>query len=493
VSSFLSELGGITAGVGAEGLAFAAGFAASHALEPEAITIRQDAWHAAQVRRLDAMIAAAIASENIAAYDTMQAEATYSGTEASRFAYLYHLNLVAPGTGELLSMLRRGTINPGNFTHGLRKNKYEPMWDDALKELETVRLSPAELALGIVRSVVRDPGLLVVTLDTDGSTIPKYPQWPGDVLAEAKAGGIDKDRLRALVGEVGLPGSPQQMASAVFRKIINRPAFNLAILEGDIRPEYADAIFEQAREIPTLGQMMEHALRGFEDVASAQTNAERHGTKAEDSQLVYDNLGRAPSVHTVLVGLRRGGVYDGPTDQIPKVYIEAMRRSNLRPEWFNIAYAARQTYPSAFVIRALLTGGAITKARGDDLFNKIGWPEDLATEVADFYGVATATKPDPHVTKADNQLWTAQHTAYVKDRSDDAFATETLTQLGAAAAAIPTVLARWGREREIQRAGLSAAQIKKAYTEATFTKDEATARLVELGWSAADAGVYLGE
>ena len=55
------------------------------------------------------------------------------------------------------------------------------------------------------------------------------------------------------------------------------------------------------------------------------------------------------------------------------------------------------------------------------------------------------------------------------------------------------MLALWQEERELVRAGLTAAQIKKAYSEATFTKDEATARLVELQWSAADAAVYLGE
>ena len=499
MGTLLSELGGITAGVGAEGLAFAAGFAASHALEPEAVTIRQDAWNAAQVLRIPPEAAAAIAAENIAAYENMVGEAHYYGWDDSRFAYLYHLNLVAPGTGELLNMLRRGTINPGNFTHGLRKNKYEPMWDAALKELETVRLSPAELALGIVRSVVKDPGLLVVTIDTDGSTIPKYPQWPGDTLAEAAAGGIDKDRLRTLVGEVGLPASPQQMASAVFRKIVNRAAFNLAILEGDIRPEYADAIFDQARQILTAGEYAELELRGFLTAAEREAHTAKHGMSTEDSQLLYDVQGRAPAVHTVLIGLRRGGVYDGPIDTIPKAFIEAMQRGNLRPEWYNIAYAARESYPSAFVIRALLTGGAISKTRGDDLFNKIGWPEDLATEVADFYGVATGTKADPHVTKAQTQLWNTIHASYKSGEIDGVQATQALPSAGVAAGSVADVLKVWDVEKALPRKTLTAAQVKKAYSEsaindgtgAAWTKDEALAALMALGYSAASANDFL--
>jgi hypothetical protein len=103
------------------------------------------------------------------------------------------------------------------------------------------------------------------------------------------------------------------------------------------------------------------------------------------------------------------------------------------------------------------------------------------------------TSADPHVTKAQNQLWTATHSSYVKDRSTDAEAQSTLGTLGVAATAIPAVLRLWQAERALVRAGLTAAQIKKAYSEATFTQPEAVARLVELGWSAADAGVYLGE
>ena len=339
MSSFLSELGGISAGVGVEGLAFAAGFAAAHALEPEAVTIKQDAWHAAQVLRMDPATAALAAAENYASYENMAAEASYSGWDASRFAYLYRVTLEAPGTGELLQMLRRKTISEGNFTHGLRKARLEPMWDDALAELAVARLSPQELALGIVRSTVKDPGLLVVTLDTKDSTIPKYPQWPGDALAEAEAGGIDKDRLRAMVGAVGLPMSPQQAASATFRKIINRAAFNLSILEGDIRPEYADAIFEQARQILTAGEYAELQLRGYYDRSTRLTHTAKHGMSEADSDLLYDVQGRGLSLHAAFIGERRGGVFEGDTSAIPAWAMFQLQRGNLRPEVYNLAWA----------------------------------------------------------------------------------------------------------------------------------------------------------
>lgn len=501
MSSIFEEIGGLTGGVAAEGLAFAAGFAAARALGPAAATIEQDAWNAAPVRRIPDTLAAEIAAENIAAYNTMQSEATYSGWDASRFAYLYHLNLVAPGTGELLTMLRHGTINPGNFTHGLRKNKLEPMWDAAIAELQTQRLDPAQLALGVVRSTVKDPGLLVVTLDTEGSTIPPYPQWPGDTLAEFLAGGVDKDRARVLVGSVGLPMSPQQAASAAFRKIINRQAFNLSILEGDIRPEYADAIYEQARQIPTVGEMMEHSLRGFESLASAKTNAERHGMLAQDAQLVYDNLGRAPGLHAVTTALARGGDYDGTPQTIPEPYLSAVQRANIRPEWYDLEYANRYTYPSGFQIKseAPVMGEALT----EQTLLEVGWKPELAKFFATHWAnpTASASTASSHASKAATQLWNTTHNSYKAGEIPQTTAAANLTTLGVSPTEQTEVFGYWNAERDTIRKSLSASQIKKAYTSQTtnpdtgvaWTLQEAIDRLLALGYDQADATTLLEE
>ena len=64
--------------------------------------------------------------------------------------------------------------------------------------------------------------------------------------------------------------SPQQAASSLFRRLLlpNGKRFALAdyyraILEGDVRPEWGDAILEQSREILTANQYAELELRGF--------------------------------------------------------------------------------------------------------------------------------------------------------------------------------------------------------------------------------------
>lgn len=493
MSSFLSELGGITAGVGAEGLAFAAGFAAGHALHPEATLIAQDAWHGAQLLRLDPSTAAEAAAENYATYPVMQEEATYSGLDKTRFAYLYDVTLTGPGMGELIQMLRRADEKDPHFDHGLRKAKLDPVWDDALRNLADQRLAATDIAYMVVRGVLPDEGLLGLSLPTQADNLKLPPQHKFNPITEAARTGWDADRLAMMIARSGLAMAPGLAAQARFRKILTQNDYLLTIARGDLFPAYADPMLEVSRQILTAGEYVEGFLRGWTTQQAMYDGTAKHGMTQADTDLLFDISGRPTSIRQVYVGLARGATYPSSYGDVPEPFRDALRQSNIRPEWSSIAYENRYSLPSAFVVRALLTDGAIDQARGQSIFEHSGWPPDLAQLVAEHYGAKTTASADPHVTKADNQLWTTQHTAYVKDRSDDAFATATLTEIGVPASSIPTVLARWGREREIQRAGLSAAQIKKAYSEATFTKDEATARLVELGWSAADAGVYLGE
>src|SRR5215469_15052620 len=301
---FLSELGGITAGVGAEGLAFAAGFAASHALEPEAVTIRQDAWNDARVLRIPPELAAQIAAENIGSFPDMQTEAHYYGWDDTRFPYLYHLSLVAPGMGELLNMLRRGTINSGNFSHGLRKNKFEPMWDDALAELAVQYISATDLAYMMVRGVLPDDGLLGMSLPTHADNLQLPPQYTIDPVAEAAKTGWDKERLGAMVARSGLAMAPVMAAQANFRGILTDNDYLLTIARGDLFPAYAGPVKEASRLLLTANQAAELQLRGYLTAEERRALTQKHGMTDANSDLLYDVLGRGLSLHSAFIAER---------------------------------------------------------------------------------------------------------------------------------------------------------------------------------------------
>lgn len=473
--------------------AFAFGFAVGRALEPVGTKIAQDAYAGHPDKALPAEIVAELLAESIDVPGGAPGEAAQTGISSDRLVALYDLALTAPGPGELLTLLRRGAINPGNFTHGLRKAKLEPMWDDALASLKDLRLDPAVIATAIQRGVLPNPDVLPNQPSTAGSNVPPMPQVALDVAVEAAAAGIDLDRLKALTRIVGLPASSDLAARMHFRSIITEGAFNQAILEGNTRGEWAPFLLEGFREILTAGQYAELQLRGFLTETERRANTAKHGMSDADSDLLYDVLGRSIPVHKIVTGLARGGVYGGTGEGIPEEFLSSLQRGNLRPEYYDLEYHNRYTYPSAFVVRQLLKDGTITEADGEQIFLDEGWTPDLAKKVAAAYAVATKQAADPHVTKAENQLWTVTHKAYVDEEADDTIATAALGAVGVATDSIPKVLALWQHEREIVRLALTPSQIKKAFAAAKMTRDQAVTRLEQLGMTAADAGTLLDE
>lgn len=501
MAGIFDELGGITGGVAAEGLAFAAGFAAGRALEPAAVTISQDAWNAAPVRRLDPDHAAEAAAENYATYDVMAAEASYSGYDASRFAYIYDVTLTAPGVGELLQMLRRQTISSGNFTHGLRKAKLEPMWDDAIAELANQFISATDLAYMIVRGVLPDEGTLPGSLPTQADNLNLPPQIGLNPVTEAAKSGWDQERLAAMVARSGLAMAPTMAAQANFRGILTDNDYLLTIARGDLFPAYANPVKEASRQILTAEQAAELQLRGYLTAAQRRNLTQLHGMTDANSDLLYDVLGRGLNLHSAFIAERRGGVFQGDTSQIPDWALWMLQRGNLRPETYNLAWAARETYPSYFVTRALLQAGTITAERGTELFMGLGWPADVATAAGQTYGTTGGAVADPHVSKAATQLWGTTHTAYKATEIGKTAAQANLSVLGIPAAAQTEIFNYWDAERATIRHQISVAQLLKAEkdgitnpaTGQAYTNADVVAALVDRGYSQADATVLASE
>src|SRR5205085_6828824 len=223
---------------------------------------------------------------------------------------------------------------------------YADSYRAAVLDLFTGRLDPAVIAVAIQRGIMRDPGILPVGPPGGTGVVPRFPVSPLDTLAEAKAHGIDLERLFVETAIVGLPVSPDAAARATFRKIIDRVDFDRAISEGNTRNEWRDPLFEGFRQIPTAHDGIEGRLRGWigDDAMYAETA--RHGMSKADTDLLFKITGRPLSWHQVFIGLRRGGVYDGPTDAIEPAFLKALRESNIRPEWYNLAWALRYSYPT---------------------------------------------------------------------------------------------------------------------------------------------------
>jgi hypothetical protein len=474
-------------------LGFGLGLALGGVLAPEATRLEQDVWKLDPTKAVGADRAAAIVAENVEAESWGESEAKQHGIDTERFQALVREALEAPAVSELLRMLRRGTIGDGEFAHGLRKGKVETRWDSALLDLQHERLDPAAVAVAIQRGILHDPGYLPTAIDFAGSDVPEPARVGLDAVAEAKAQGESSERLAVRTRIVGLPPAPGELLQLVNRGVINEAAYRMGIAEGNTRNEWAPFLLKLRRRLLTPHEYAELHLRGWIDAAAMDAGASLSGMDTADTTRLFELLGRPIPVHQVTTGEARGGQFNGATGAIPAPFLRAMEQSSMRPEWYSLAYANRYTYPSAFVLRSLVQSHELTEAEGHKVLLDIGWEPTLAQKVATRWAGGTGAKADPHVTKAEAQLWGTLHKSYLDEESDATEARTMLGVLGVAAGADARILTLWDHEREIRRRTLTPAQIKKAWKETKFSRAVAMQRLEALGYDAADAATLLDE
>lgn len=493
MSGILGSLEELAAKSAGEALAFGLGFALGRALEPAGVGLAQTAWDVDPNKVLAAGEAAGIVAEGVKDTGWGEAEARQTGMNAERFDALLQEVLNGPGFAELVAMLRRGTITPDDFAHGLRKAKLEGRWNDPLTELQTERLDPAVVAVSVQRGTMTDPGLLPVDAPTEVGRVPPMPVSPLDAVAEAAAAGVDRERLAVMTRNVGLPPGPGELLQLLNRGVILEADVRRGIAEGNTRNEWADALLELRRHLITPAEYAELRVRGWIDTPAMEAGAALSGMEAADVDLLFSLHGRPVPVHQVTTGEARGGTYNGSPADIPVAYLRSLEEGSLRPEWYSLAYANRYSYPSAFVLRALATSGELSGADVSQALLDIGWPPDLVAKVVQSWSGGTTGQADKNVVKAQGELWTALHKAYVNSDADDGLARSTLDALGIAGGSQTAILALWVRERGLVRLDLTPTQIKKGYAEAKFTQDDALQRLEHLGMSPADAATLLAE
>jgi hypothetical protein len=390
----------------------AIGAASADAIAPVLEPVKQHANLKNPYRVLEVDQVAELRAEGALTEASAENEAKRTGYDTDRLHALTLLAQAGPGVAEALTLWNHGTINEAGFDEALRKSKVLPQFWPGLKELKQARLTPQEVALGVVRSVIKDDNLMVKPLDTSDSNVPKYEPLTLDPIEEAQAGGFDRERLRGLVGSIGLPLGAVGAAQAHFRGIIT---------EGDTRPEWAPFILDYARQILTVHEYAELHLRGWITEAEMLAGGAKHGMSEEDVRRVFLNLGRPLVLHQITTGLERGGSYGGGYESIPEPFRTAIRQSAIRPEWASLDYANRYTYPSAFAVRGLAQSGTLNAAETEDVLLKLGWEPSFAKLVA---GSWTAPSGSSSKAPSETDLLTLMDGGYMTEA-------ETLTSLEA--------------------------------------------------------------
>ena len=463
-----------------EGAAFAAGVAVAPALEPVVQDVKNKAWSEHASKPLEAGDVAGIVAEDVELQAWGIGEATLTGIDSARFVALLGEALNAPGLGELMQMWRRGLIDDAGFTHGLRKMKLETRWDKPLMALRGARYTPAEIALGVVRSVIGDPGWLVETLDTSDSNVKQYKPVAVDAVAEAAVSGFDSERMRGLVGSIGLPMASITAAQAFYRGILTKGAYHQAILEGDTRPEWADAILEQARQIASASDYVNARLRGWIDDAAMYAGTARHGMSAEDTQILYLIHGRPAAPGQMATASFRG--INGP-DGVPMdraQFLKGIAESDIRPEWGDMLWESRYHYPPLFQLSRLVQAGAVTP----DVAVSWSEKEGYAPEVVDAlraYWAKPGTGSTKEATAADLlALWDGGH-------ADTSATLAALEQLGYSAPEAQRKLDTVKARRVASARTTAISDLHAAFKKGDITGEQALTGLLQLGIPEADA------
>jgi len=482
-----------------EGAAFAFGAATAPVLAPGIETIRQAAWRLHAVRLPDvANLAAGVAQGKVdegTARDWAKAE----GFDEPAFTALVDIATAAPDVGTAMQAWRRGEIDANGFRTVLRRHGIADQWDAALEALKVEILTPGELAAAIHRGLVPDPGLLKGEQPEGPFKIEAYPVYDIPTLDEAAGSGYDRDRLGVLVGLQGLPMGTHEAAQAYFRGIITHGDYVRAFNESNSRNEWAEAVLGYARQIPTARDFIENALRGYRTFAEAAEGAALHGMSEEHARLIFQNSGRPLNLHQITQALAWGAKYDPQPGDDPDPYMNSVLIGSVTPAYYGMQDALKYNLPSALYFRTLQQQNVLTEAEAATWYRRLGWPPELADQVAKAYAKPADAGADSHVAKAQTQLWTATHASYLNREASATVARAKLQQAGVDNAAIAQILGIWDHERELIRKGLSPANVKKAFAKGSrnnatgqpWTRDEAIAFLVGLGWSANEANDYL--
>jgi hypothetical protein len=459
--------------------AFLVGSAFGRAIGPVLVPALQDlqnfVWSEHRVKPFGVHDAAAMVVEGVWTPERGRTEASYTGFSDGRFDALVQLVDDPPDLAYLFELWRRGLIDQAKFTEALTHKRYEKDYFGPLRQLHNVLLTPAELAQARQRGFITQ----------------------ARQYQEANLQGVTDERAEIQFKSAGLPPPTERALSMWRRGIITEDEFKQTIVEGNEKLKYQDEEAALFRALLSPAQIVNQHLRGWRSFGWMEDRLHDHGFNAEDALDLFQGQGRPPSVRQTFIGLRRGGVYNGPTGAIDPPILKAMQEANLRPEWYNLMDAQKESLPSAFVIRGLAESGDISPEVTRRLLMWAGWPVFLIDAVVEAWtgaGAAGATA-GPRVKSAQTSAITEIRNAYLIGQADEATARGWLGRIGVDPGEIDGMIPIWDVMREVPQRGLTPAQVKKAYRTLPdqWPRQRALDELQVLGLTADDAATLLDE
>lgn len=400
--------------------------ATAEAVQPVLENVRQDAWAANAIKVLDLEILGQLLAQELANPGDATEQAARDGFSPEKVEYLRKLAEIAPGSGELIELLRREKIQPDTFDLGMKKAAMRSEFRDPLKQLVESILSPADLANAVQQGFIPDPGLLPGQVGGSPPYSIPVSEVQLDTLTEFKHSGYDSDRAKVLAELVGLPPGPMELLQMLNRNIITDSSYYVGIREGHTKTKWADALKQLRYSILTPIEAANLRLRGWIDDGEMYTLGALSGANEDHMNKLFQMQGRPPGPGQLQTAFNRGLL------DVPR-FRKGIQESDVREEWADIELALRVKYPSAFVLRNLTQSGDITGAQATQILEYEGIPPALADQI----GKAWAKGP---VAKAKELTVSTVEALYEARYIDHAQATDLLSKLGYTDSQIPMLL-----------------------------------------------------
>lgn len=453
---------GVAVGVGVGG-------AIGGAIEPRLQAIKNTAWHRFQTMPLLAIQAAQDVANGERTMEWGADEALNTGISEDRFAALVEIFTVAPDLPTLYELLERGLLNEAQFRLAARKLSIKPEYLDGLVQLRHKLLSPAEAANAWQQGYMSEP----------------------DASAEAERSGVTPERSLIQRETAGLPPGAMDALGMLRRNLIDEATYRQIVREGHTKVKYTDALLGLRQQLTSPTNAASLHLKGWIDEQERDRLGALSGYDHDAMDRLYLDRGRPATVRQAHIGFARGGRLPGAGNNEEATLRRSVEESNIRTEWFDILYAQRYTYPSAFVLRALATDGTFTQEQTRQILVESGWKPEWADAASTKWAAGGGGTKAKWAERARSRLYTVAHNEYLDESLTEAQAHAILTEIGVAAGEANTVIALWNAESGISRLELTPSQIVKAYKKGNYDEATAMSELQERGYTLEDATTLL--
>jgi len=471
-------------------LGFAFGGAASRSVRPIFELVEQESWDANPNRTIPANTLAELVATAITDFNGAAGEAQRQGFTANRLRALVELALRTPTLGQAMDARRRGEITPEQYTHALTKAGIESQYHDAMRALLEVLPSVTDMVRFGVREVY-DPAQRAA-LDLDA-------EFPAAFATDAARLGLSTDSARNFWAAHWELPSYTQLTDMRFRGLLSEGEYRDALRAIDFAPTWRDKLFEVARRIPTIQDMVRFAVREVYDPAARLAldidaeypaaftpEAALHGLTEEHARQYWAAHWRLPSARQGYQMVWRGEM------ELPELRT-LLKALDYPPKWrdrlFNIAFIV----PGRIDLKRMFRHGILTRAEVLAGYQRLGYaPADaeLMTQIAEAE-IVTGAAASTWMGRARTQLWTRAHTEFISRQITEAEAVGALQAAGVPGGEQAEIITMWFHEADLVRTELTPAQVRKAYKKGLYTEAEALAELDERGMSPADADRFL--